>query len=117
MTEKAHEPITQALAHLLEKRGMTQAELCRAAGLNHGTISRYLSGRRGSNFDSRGASALRKVASALGVEPDYFQEYRAYRIRTITVADPGLMDDFYDLILETARLRGLPEEAPDNAKE
>jgi transcriptional regulator with XRE-family HTH domain len=96
---------------------MTQAELCRAAGLNHGTISRYLSGRRGTNLDSRGASALRKVASALGVDPDYFREYRAYRLRVITVADPGLIDDFYELILETARLRGLLEEAPDDAKE
>ena len=117
MTEKAHEPITQALAGLLERRRMTQAELCRAAGLNHGTISRYLSGRRGTNLDSRGASALRKVASALGVDPDYFREYRAYRLRVITVADPGLIDDFYELILETARLRGLLEEAPDDAKE
>ena len=117
MTEKAHVPIAQALARLLEKRGMTQAELCRTAGLSHGTISRYLSGRRGTNLDSRGANALYKVASALDIDPDYFREYRAYRIRMITVADPGLMDDFYDLVLETARLRGLLEEAPDNTKE
>lgn len=117
MREKSHEPTAEALAELLETRGMTQADLCRATGLHHGTVSRYLSGNRGVNLDSRGAVALRKVASALGVAPGYFREYRAYRLRVLTMADPDLMDDFYDLILETARLRGLLEESADDAQE
>jgi transcriptional regulator with XRE-family HTH domain len=117
MIERSHETVALALANLMKKRGITQAELCRATGLDHGTISRYLSGRRGTNLDSRGAKALGKVALVLGVDAEYFCEYRAFRIRAITVADPGLMDDFYDLIVETARLRGLLEETPDDAKE
>ena len=34
-----------------------------------------------------------KIASVLGMEPDHFLEYRAWRIRQVTFASPGLMDD------------------------
>jgi transcriptional regulator with XRE-family HTH domain len=106
---KSEEPMYIALAKLLEEQEMTQAELCRAAGVSRGTVSRYLGGTRGTRIDARGARTVDMLASSLGVEPDYFVEYRAWRIRRITLADPRLMDDFYDLIIETARLRGLLE--------
>jgi transcriptional regulator with XRE-family HTH domain len=80
-----------------------------------GTVSRYLGGSRGARLDGRGARTIERIASALGVEADYFREYRAWRIREIVVASPALMDDFYDLIVETARLRGFLKDGADDA--
>lgn len=105
-----------ALAALMKERKKSQAELCRAAGVSPGAVSRYLSGGRGRRVDDRGARALEKLALALGVEPDYFREYRAWRIRQITFASPGLMDDFYDLVVEVARARGFLAEGADDEK-
>jgi transcriptional regulator with XRE-family HTH domain len=117
VAERTREPILVALAELLEKRGMTQAALCRAADVSPGTVSRYLSGGRGTRLESRGARAVEKIASALGVEPEYFREYRAWRLREIAVVAPDLLDDGFDLIVELARLRGLLKERPDHTGE
>ena len=96
---------------------MSQMQLRTAAKVSKGTVSRYLGGSRGTKMDVRGARSLEKVASALGVEPDFFLEYRAWMIQRITLASPVLMDDFYDLMVETARLLGLLKERPDGAEE
>ena len=70
----------------------------------------------GTKVDARGARTIEKLAAVLAVDPDHFVEYRAWRMREITFWDPGLMDDFYDLIVETARLRGYFDEGPDDAE-
>jgi transcriptional regulator with XRE-family HTH domain len=113
VSPKSHQPMSAALASLLEERGMTQAQLWRAAGVSQGAISRYLSGTRGTRIDSRGARALEKVAAALGVGPEHFLEYRAWRVRQVALDDPALADDLYDLMVETMRLRALSEGALD----
>ena len=100
---KSHEPISVALDELLAEKGMTQAELCRAASVSPAAVCRYLSGRRGTKLDTKGAKTLARVAAALEVDPAHFREYRAWRLREITVTCPALMDDFYDLIVEAAR--------------
>ncbi len=66
--EDVHHPIGPAsdadmLRHFLEARGMTQAELGRAAGISRSTISEVLSGKR--PF-SRGM--IRKLAGAFHVD-------------------------------------------------
>lgn len=114
---KSHEPMSTALAGLLEERGMTQAQLWRAAGVSQGAISRYLSGTRGTRIDSRGARALEKVAGALDIGPEYFLEYRAWMVRQVALDDPGLADDLYDLMVETTRLRALSQGALDEPQQ
>ena len=49
-----------------QKRGMSRADLARAAGLSGGAVSRIESGER-----SPGAETLARLARALGVELDY----------------------------------------------
>jgi transcriptional regulator with XRE-family HTH domain len=105
--ERALEPISVALAAVLAERGTTQAGLCRATGLDRSTVSRYLSSGRGTTIDDRSATTIEKIAAALDVEPDYFLEYRRWRIQCLALAHPGFVDDFYDLIIEMARYRGL----------
>ena len=107
MADKAQEPISQALARLLQEQGMKPAELCRRARVSPGAVSRYLSGCRGTRLDRRGARTIERIAPVLEIRPDYFREYRAWCVREIAVACPDLLDDFYDLIVETARLRGM----------
>ncbi len=107
MTQRSHENAAATLAALLAERKMTQAQLCRAAGVTPGTVSRYLSGTRGTNIDTRGARTMEKIAAALEVEPDYFAEYRAWKLRKLSIASPTLFDEFYDAIMERARQRGL----------
>jgi hypothetical protein len=82
-----------------------------------GAVSRYLSGTRGTNVDYRGVRVMEKLASALGVSPEYFLEYRAYRVRKVTFADPELVDAFYNLMVETASLCGSSENEPDDPQE
>jgi transcriptional regulator with XRE-family HTH domain len=115
--ERSQKPISAALAELLEIRQMSQAQLWAAAQVSPGTVSRYLGGSRGTKVDARGARTIEKLAAVLEIDPDHFVEYRAWRMREITFRDPGLMDDFYDLIVETARLRGYSDERPDDAEE
>jgi transcriptional regulator with XRE-family HTH domain len=115
--ERSQKPISAALAELLEMRQTSQAQLWAAAQVSPGTVSRYLSGSRGRKVDARGARTIEKLAAVLEVDPDHFVEYRAWRMREITFDAPGLMDDFYDLIVETARLRGLFDEGPEDTEE
>jgi transcriptional regulator with XRE-family HTH domain len=115
--ERALEPISEALAAVLAERGMTQADLCRATRLDRSTVSRYLSSGRGTTIDDRSAKTIEKIAAAVEVEPGYFLEYRRWRIQRLALAHPGFVDDFYDLMIEMARYRGLLEETgPKDAK-
>jgi len=114
--DRSQKPISAALAELLEKRKMSQAELWTRAQVSPGTVSRYLGGSRGTKVDTRGARTIEKLAAVLAVHPDHFVEYRAWRMRDISFRAPALMDDFYDLIVETARLRGILDDGPDDTK-
>jgi transcriptional regulator with XRE-family HTH domain len=117
VSARSHQPLSAALAGLLRERRLTQAELWRAAGVSQGAVSRYLSGTRGTKIDSRAARALEKLASALAVEPDYFLEYRAWRVREVALTDPDLVEDLYDIMIETLRLRTLSQSSADEAEE
>lgn len=58
--------ITNRMAELLSKRGMTQKELSIASGVTESAISHYMRGER----VPRGANLL-KIARALGTTADY----------------------------------------------
>lgn len=58
--------ITNHMAELLSKRGMTQKELSIASGVTESAISHYMRGDR----VPRGANLL-KIAKALGTTTDY----------------------------------------------
>lgn len=58
--------ITNRMAELLSRSGMTQKELSRASGVTESAISHYMRGER----VPRGANLLR-IAKALGTTADY----------------------------------------------
>lgn len=106
MEERAMKPISEALDELLSERGMTQTDLWAAAGISSSTLSMYLSGKRGTTIDWRGAETVEKIAAALDVSPAYFLEYRSWQVREIARKYPGLAEKSYDLLISLARSVG-----------
>jgi transcriptional regulator with XRE-family HTH domain len=98
------EPLPEALAELLRRRGLTLAgvgSLLRAEGL---TISRtrlhQLASGQGA---SPTAEQMERLASVLGVNPGFFAEYRLWRIRALL--DPATVG-FDRAMANFERLRG-----------
>ena len=103
-------PISEALSELMDARQMTPTDVWAAAGITHATLSRYLHGFRGIVLDHRGAETVCKLARVFGVTPDYFVEYRAWRVREIARTNPELVEPLYDVLIGSARLRGIVDE-------
>jgi transcriptional regulator with XRE-family HTH domain len=80
----SEEPLPEALAELLRRRGLTLAgvgSLLRAEGL---TISRTRLHQLASGQGAAPtAEQMERLASVLGVSPGYFAEYRLWRIRAL----------------------------------
>ena len=113
------EPIATALAALMAERGFSQTQLWAAADLSPAVVSSYLSGKRGTTIDRRGARTIERMAVVLKVAPEYFVEYRAWQVREIARQRPAVVDDVYGLLIAAARLHGLRlgvEQGPDDAK-
>lgn len=98
------EPLPEALAELLARRGINLsglASLLRAEGL---TISRT---RLHQLASGQGAPAtaeqMERLAAVLGVSPGYFAEYRLWRIRALL--DPAVVG-FDRAMANFDRLRG-----------
>ena len=58
-------PINRNILNLLDKQGMSQAELARLSGVSPVTISALVNGKR-----QPAARTLHKLAVVLGVEPE-----------------------------------------------
>jgi transcriptional regulator with XRE-family HTH domain len=109
------QPMSIALAALLDERGMNQRELWAAADLSPATVSLYLKGQRGLVLDHRGARTVEKIAAVLGVAPEFFIEYRVWQIHCL-MRNPELaktVDAAHAMLMEAARLHGLLDEGID----
>ena len=100
------EPMRIALRSLIRERGMTDTEVWVAAGVSPGALSRYLNGTRGTVLDDRGARTVRKLARVLDVPPDYFVEYRTWRLHRLARLDAQAVTVAYDAAMEIASLGG-----------
>ena len=76
-------PLSEALRDLLAEKNLSQTDLWAAADLSPAVLSRYLSGERGRRMNSQALATVEKLARALGVEPEYFLEYRAEKARRL----------------------------------
>ncbi|MBN1629058.1 MAG: helix-turn-helix transcriptional regulator [Thermoleophilia bacterium] len=84
---------------------MTNADLCARAGVCPATVSRYLNGSRCStSIDDRGARTIEKLAAVFGLKPEFFLEYRIWRVCEIARRHPHLIDQVYDILVEAATL-------------
>lgn len=98
------EPLSSALAHLLERRSLTVSalgSLLRAEGI---AISRTRLHQLCSGTGAPPtAEQLERLASVLGVSPGYFAEYRLWRVRALL--DPAVVG-FERSMANFDRLRG-----------
>lgn len=92
-------PLATALRDLLTERGMSVTDLWLAAQISPAVIYRYLSGERGRRVNSQAVATIEKLAAVLGVPPDYFLEYRQWRVQEISRRHPELVDEVYDLLV------------------
>ena len=114
--DRTMEPLRTALRQLLDEQEMTDTELMARADLSPATVSLYLSGKRGRRMNSQAIETVRRLAAALGVEPDYFLEYRIWRVQEIMRRCPELVDDVYDFLVNAARVGGIIDEAPQDSQ-
>src|SRR5919202_1663548 len=73
----ASEPFGPAMLQLMDETGVTYRALASATGLSAGYVNHLVHGNRPVPSND----VIERLADALDVEPDYFQEYR---IRVIT---------------------------------
>jgi len=100
------EPISTALRQLRDERGMTDTDVWAAAGISSAALSRYMHGTRGLLLDNRGARTVRRLAQVFEIDPEYFVEYRIWRLYRLARVDPRAALAAYEVAMESARLRG-----------
>jgi transcriptional regulator with XRE-family HTH domain len=84
-------PFAEAVTELLGERGWTQRELARATDVDPAHICRLL----GSTVTSVSPALLRRVADAFELAPDFFLEYREWRVLQAVRSDPSLRERLY----------------------
>jgi anthranilate phosphoribosyltransferase len=98
-------PFADALNELLERRGSgtdTRVNLGeflrRVEGWREGTLRKQIASER-----TLQAEAVKAIAEALNVAPEYFLEYRRHQINQAVQVHPELVDLVYDLLVSRAR--------------
>jgi transcriptional regulator with XRE-family HTH domain len=79
------------VARLMGERGITYRNLAAQTGLSAGYLNHLVHGNR--PFPSNGV--VKKLADALGVEPEHFLEYRVRLITEQLERMPDLVDRLY----------------------
>ena len=85
------EPFGQSLEQLINETGVTYRRLAERANLSAGYLNHLVHGNR----PVPGDDVIERIAEALGVEPEYFREYRLRYITRRLEAMPELIDRLY----------------------
>ncbi len=94
VADRTQRPFVEELPELLRQRQMSLRQLARDVGVTDSHLSRLL---RGIGYRTRPSKDLaRRVAVALGLEPDYFPEYREAIVVEAVHTRAGLREELYD---------------------
>lgn len=94
MPDRTQRPFVDELPALLRERGMSLRELARQVEVTDSHLSRLL---RGVGYRTRPSKELaRRVAVSLGLEPDYFLEYREAVVIEAVRGNRRLREELYD---------------------
>jgi transcriptional regulator with XRE-family HTH domain len=85
------EPFGPTLERLMNETGVTYRGLADTADLSAGYLNHIVHGNRPVPADD----VIERIASALGVEPEHFREYRLRRITLRLEQMPELIDRLY----------------------
>lgn len=96
MRDRTQRPFVEELPALLRERRMSLRELGRQVDVTDSHLSRLL---RGVGYRTKPSKELaRRVAVALGLEPDYFLEYREAVVIEAVRTDRRLREELYDRV-------------------
>lgn len=93
-------PLAEALDHLLRKHGLSISELARRLEVSQPFLSRAV---RAADQKRASRELLQAIADELGVQPNYFIEYRRFEIADAVARDPRLTDAVYRLVKRAER--------------
>ncbi|HET8653617.1 MAG TPA: helix-turn-helix transcriptional regulator [Gaiellaceae bacterium] len=85
------EPFGPTLERLMQEKGVTYRALAEQTSLSAGYLNHLVHGNRPVPSDE----IVRKLAKALGVEPEHFREYRLRLITQKLEQMPELIDRLY----------------------
>jgi transcriptional regulator with XRE-family HTH domain len=85
------ESFGDAIERLMEETGVTYRGLAAKSGLSAGYLNHLVHGNRPVPSND----VVERLAAALGVEPEYFREYRLRLITERLEAMPELVDRLY----------------------
>lgn len=85
------EPFGPTLERLMTETGVTYRGLADTADLSAGYLNHIVHGNRPVPADD----VIERIATALGVEPEHFREYRLRRITARLESMPELIDRLY----------------------
>jgi transcriptional regulator with XRE-family HTH domain len=85
------EPFGPTLEHLMTETGVTYRQLAKETKLSAGYLNHLVHGNRPVPSNA----IVRKLARALGVEPEHFREYRLRVITERLERMPDLIDRLY----------------------
>ena len=85
------EPFGPTLERLMTETGVTYRALADTADLSAGYLNHIVHGNR----PVPGDDVIERIASALGVEPEHFREFRLRRITQRLESMPELIDRLY----------------------
>jgi transcriptional regulator with XRE-family HTH domain len=87
----SEEPFGPTLERLMQEKGVTYRALADQTNLSAGYLNHLVHGNRPVPSDE----IVRKLAKALGVEPEHFREYRLRLITQKLEQMPELIDRLY----------------------
>ena len=87
----SEEPFGPTIERLMEEAGITYRGLAAKSGLSAGYLNHVVHGNRPVPSNE----IMRRLAAALGVEPEHFLEYRLRVITERLEALPDLVDRLY----------------------
>ena len=87
----SEEPFGPTIERLMDEAGVTYRSLAAKTGLSAGYLNHLVHGNRPVPSDD----VVKKLAKALGVEPEHFLEYRVRVITSRLEQMPDLVDRLY----------------------
>lgn len=87
----SEEPFGRSMVRLMDETGLTYRSLAAASGLSAGYLNHVVHGNRPVPTNE----VVQRIAQALGVEPEYFLEYRVRVITERLEGMPDLVDRLY----------------------
>src|SRR5262249_21350715 len=87
----SHQRLTPSIWELLGRDESTQQELAESIGMTQSAVSRVMNG-----YDPATPEFIETVASALGVAPEYFLEYRLFHLEEWLLANRARLQALHD---------------------